>query len=159
MADFKAIETQEELDSIIEQKLKEERERIQTQYNGYLSPDDVKKAKDRYEAKIEELNRQLQTEAGKSSDMNKTLLEKDAEIKKYHTASLKSKIANEIGLSYGAIDFIKGEDEDSIRESATSLKGLMGGGFVPPLANNEDKTDSQEEALRNTLKELNGKGE
>ena len=69
-----------------------------------MSPDDVKKAKDRYEAKIEELNRQLQTEAGKSSDMNKTLLEKDAEIKKYHTASLKSKIANEIGLSYGAID-------------------------------------------------------
>lgn len=35
----------------------------------------------------------------------------------------------------------------------------MGGGFVPPLANNEDKTNSQEAALRNTLKELNGKGE
>ena len=41
MADFKAIETQEELNLIIEQKLKEERERIQTQYNGYLSPDDL----------------------------------------------------------------------------------------------------------------------
>lgn len=159
MSGFKTIETQEELDLIIEQRLKEEKEKILGEYDGYMSPDEAKKATAEFERKLEAINKQLEVETGKSSDLNKQLQEKDAQLKKLHTASLKSKIANELGLSYGAVDFINGEDEESIRESANSLKGLMGGGFVPPLANNEDRTDSQEAALRNTLKELNGKGE
>ena len=43
---FKTIETQEELDNIIKDRLERER----AKYNGYMSAEDVQKLKDTYEA-------------------------------------------------------------------------------------------------------------
>ena len=43
---FKPIESQEELDNIIKDRLKRERESTQKKYEGWISPDDHQKALD-----------------------------------------------------------------------------------------------------------------
>ena len=44
MADFQAITTQEELDSIIKDRLKRDREAQTKKYEGWISPEDHQKA-------------------------------------------------------------------------------------------------------------------
>ena len=62
-----------------------------------------------------------------------------------------------MGLSYGAADFLKGEDEDAIRKSAESLKNLVGNMNTAPLASTEPHVgENSEAALRNTLRSLKG---
>ena len=81
----------------------------------------------------------------------------NSKIKGYETESVKTRIAHETGLSYEAIEFLKGDDEDSIRKSAESLKGLVGMTNVTPLASTEGSSgDATDAALRNTLKVLKG---
>ena len=55
----------------------------------------------------------------------------------YETASLKSRIAHEVGLSQEWISRIGGEDEQSIRADAESLKKLVGNGAPLPTKNPE----------------------
>ena len=43
---FKPIETQEELDNIIKERLKRERESTQKKFEGWISPEDHQKALD-----------------------------------------------------------------------------------------------------------------
>ena len=125
MGDFKVIETQEQLDAIISDRLKRERETIKKEYEGFLSPEEVAK--------------------------------KDAKIKGYETDSAKTRIAHEIGLSYEAAKFLSGDDEDSIRKSAESLKALMGSENVAPLASAEPAIgDAKDVAMKNVLNGLKG---
>lgn len=151
MGDFQKIETQEQLDALINEKIKQEREVIGKKYEGYISPED-------YNKQIGDLNKELKEAKEKIAGHDKTIAEKDAKIKAYESRSLKSRIAHEIGLSYDAIDFISGDDEASIKKSAESLKALVGSSQtqVPPLADTEDNAGNDKDAaLRNTLKNLN----
>lgn len=157
MADFTPIETQEQLDSIIGERLKRERETVSKKYEGYISPDDYKNKTADMEKQIGDLNNALNEANKKASNHEKEIAERDSKIKAYETASVKSRIAHETGLSYEAIDFLKGEDEDSIRKSAESLKSLVGVKKEPPLANPEGTDgDDKDAALRKTLRSLKG---
>ena len=116
---FKPIETQEELDNIIKERLKRERESTQ-----------------------------------KRESDEQTIADLTAKNKAYETASLKSRIAHEVGLSYEWTDRIGGEDEESIRKDAESLKKLVGAGAQPiPTKNTEagEDVDSGKAALRKVL--------
>ena len=42
MGDFQKIETQEQLDAVIGERIKREKETIGKKYEGYISPDDFK---------------------------------------------------------------------------------------------------------------------
>lgn len=158
MGDFKPIETQEELDAIIGERVKRERETSTKRYEGYLSPDEFKNKTADYEKQIGDLTNALNDANDKVEGHKKEIAERDTKIKAYETASLKSRVAHETGLSYDAIDFLKGDDEDSIRESAESLKLLVGSGKpAAPLANPEGSSgEDKDAALRKTLKSLKG---
>lgn len=151
MSDFKVIETQEQLDAIISDRLKRERDTIRKEYEGFLSPEDVAKKYEGYLSPEDEKSKY------KGYLSPEEAAKKDAQIKGYETDSVKTRIAHEAGLSYEAIGFLKGEDEDSIRKSAESLKSLVGGSSVAPLASTEKSTnDTTTAALRNTLNGLKG---
>lgn len=160
MAEFQTIETQEQLDTVIGDRIKQERETLEKQYEGYLSPEDAETKKKEYEKQIGNLQTALNDANEKIANHDKEIAERDSKIKSYETASLKAKIAREAGLSYEAVDFLKGEDEDSIRVSADALKTLMGSSKPePPLASGEQNIIGADAALRNTLKNLTSKGE
>lgn len=151
MADFKAIETQEQLEEVLKERLKKERETIRKEYEGYLSPQQVD---DKYKGY---LSPDAVTEKYKEYLSPEDAAKLNTKIKGYETDSVKTRIAHETGLSYDAVQFLRGEDEESIRKSAESLKGLMGVTDVPPLANTEAQMPSVTEvALKNTLKGLKG---
>ena len=135
---FKPIETQEELNNIIKDRLKRERESTEKRFEGYISPEEHAKA-------IAESNKAFD-DYKKAHEGDEALI-KDltAKNKSYETASLKSRIAHEVGLSYEWIGRISGEDEKSIRADAESLKKLVGTGqtVVLPTKNPEANENSQ----------------
>lgn len=141
MAEFVKIETQEQFDAAIGERIKRERETLEKKYSekysGYISPDDFAAKSKEYDEKIGNLNKTLTTANEKISGFDKQIAERDAKIKAYESHSVKTRIAHETGLSYDAVEFIKGDDEESIRKSAQSLKALFGGGNPAPLADND----------------------
>ena len=150
MADFKVIETQEQLDSIIGERLKRERESIKKEYVNYLSPEEVAKKYEGY------LSPEDEAKKYKGYLSPEEAAKKDAKIKGYETDSVKTRIAHETGLSYDAVAFLRGDNEETIRKSAESLKSLMGSSQVAPLADIESNQDNTGAALKNMLKGLKG---
>lgn len=149
--EFKPIETQEKLDSIIEARLKRERETTNKRYEGWISPEDHQKA-------IEEANKALDDYKKAHEGDEKTIADLTAKNKEYETASLKSRIAHEVGLSYEWISRISGDDEASIRADAESLKKLVRSGYTPnqTKSTETDKILSKSDAaLRQVLDGIN----
>ena len=143
---FKPIETQEELDGIIKERLKRERETTQKRFEGWVSPEDHQKA-------IDEANKAFDDFKKAHEGDEQTIADLTAKNKAYETASLKSRIAHEVGLSYEWISRIGGDDEASIRSDAESLKKLVGRGAPLPTKSTEtDKNlSSTDRALRSVL--------
>ena len=151
MSEFKAIETQEQLEEVLKERLKRERETTRKEFEGFLSPSDVAEKYKGY------LSPDDVKEKYKDHLSPEEVAKLNSKIKGYETESVKTRIAHETGLSYEAIEFLKGDDEDSIRKSAESLKGLVGMTNVAPLASTEGSSgDATDAALRNTLKVLKG---
>lgn len=151
MSEFKAIETQEQFDAAISELLKRERETVRKEFEGYLSPEEEGEKYAGYLSPDDEKKKY------KDYLSPEEVAKKDAKIKGYETDSVKMRIAHEAGLSYDAVAFLKGEDEDSIRKSAETLKSIIGTNNLAPLASTESRVDgTQETALKNTLKGLKG---
>lgn len=148
---FKPIETEDEFEKAVEERLKAERAAIKKTYEGFLSPEDVAaKYKDHLspEDVTAKYGKHLSPED--AAKLN-------ARIKGYENEALKAKIAHEAGLTYDAVRFLSGEDEASIKKNAETLKGLIGANNVAPLANPEGVlSGGQDAALKNTLKGLKG---
>lgn len=163
MGEFKVIETQEQLDALIGERIKKAKESAKKEFEGYLSPEEAKKYEGylspedvakKYEGYLspEEIAKKY---AGYLSP--EEAAKKDAKIKGYETDSVKTRVAHEVGLSYDAVSFLKGEDEESIRKSAESLKNLVGTVNVSPLASTEaDAGKVNDTAFKNVLKGLKG---
>lgn len=132
---FKPIETQEELNAIIKDRLKRERESTEKRFEGWVSPEDHAKA-------IEDANKAFDDYKKVHEGDEQTIKELTAKNKEYETATLKSRIAHEVGLSYEWISRISGEDEQSIRSDAESLKKLVGSGNNVPIPTKSTETET-----------------
>ena len=146
---FKPINTQEELDNIIKERLKRERETTSKKFDGWISPEDHHKA-------IDDANKAFDDYKKAHEGDEQTIADLTAKNKAYETASLKSRIAHEVGLDYAWISRINGEDEKSIREDAESIKKLVGAGANSNLMPTKTPEaggdyDSSSAALRSVL--------
>lgn len=114
MPEFKPIETQEALDAIIKDRIerakKSAADETAKKYEGYLSPDDVKKHTDQITA----LTDKLKESETKIADLT-------AKNSAYEIASVKTKIAHEVGLPYELADRLSGTTEEEIRKDADAL--------------------------------------
>ena len=130
---FTPINTQEEFDEAIKDRLAREGEKSK----GYTSPDDLEKIKSDHKKEIDKLNGQINDANQKLKEKDGAITERDAKIKKYETDSVKMRIARETGLPDDAVDYLKGEDADSIKKSAESLKAIIGAKPEQPLRDTE----------------------
>lgn len=144
MGDFNPINTQEEFDAKIKDRLARERDSITKKYEGWISPDDHAKSLADYQKQIDEIN------ASHSQD-SETIKTLTAQVKSFETANLKSKVAYELGLPYGMSSRIAGETEEEIRKDAQSLKDLIGTSKPQaPQATTEPRlSQSPEKAMEN----------
>lgn len=150
MSDFKVIESQEQLDALIGERLKKARELTRKEFDGFLSPEEVA---EKYKGYLSPEDEKKKYHGFISPS---EAAEKDARIKGYESSSLKMQIAHETGLPFEMASRLSGDSEDDIRKDAENLVKLIGRQApTAPLASTEPyvaKENDTREALKRTLK-------
>lgn len=152
--EFKPIESQEALDAVIKNRLerntKTVTEEVTRKYEGYLSPEDVAKAREEDGKKIAELTDKLKGQDTVIADLT-------AKNKAYELGSTKVRIALESGIPYELADKLSGEDEESIKADALNLSRFVAKGGIPPQRYNPEKPEGDEktQALKQVLATIN----
>ena len=152
----KAITTQEELDAVLGERLKRERETSAKRYERWTSPDDMKKITDDHAKALKKLQ-------DAAAEAEKTIADKDkliAEGAKYKTDLEKTRIALAAGLPEKYATRLVGENADEWKADAEAMaKDFAPQKVTPPLGNPDPapaKTNSEREAYRTMLKGLDG---
>lgn len=128
MADFTVIETQEQLDKVIGERLKRAEKQAAEKYADY---DDLKKQN-------AQLTEQVQKHKATVDELN-------AKVHQYETASVKTKVALEIGLPYQMASRLTGDDEKAIRADAEAMVKLIGDNRpTAPLGSSEPNVKNTE---------------
>ncbi len=149
--EFTPITTQEQFEAAMKDRM----DRYAKKFEGYTSPDDLAKIKSDYDGQIATLTKAAEDNAKKYAGYDKELAERDARIKGYETASVKTRIAHEVGLPYELAARLSGETEDDIRKDAESLVGLIGNGHqITPLASSETAEDKVKTAVKQLSEKL-----
>lgn len=147
--DFRAITSQEELDGIIKDRLKRERESTSKKFEGWISPEDHQRALDEAAKSFDDYKKAHESD-------EQTIADLTAKNKAYETASLKSRIAREVGLPYECAERIRGEDEQSMLDDAKALKKLVGSSQpIPTKSTETEAPDAETAALRTVLNGIN----
>lgn len=118
MSEFKVIETQEQLDAIIGERIARAERKAAEKYADY---DDMKTATETLNKQIADLTQQLKEKDEAIAGSKTTVEDLQAKVRQYETASVKTKIAHEVGLPYQLADKLSGDDEDAIREDAKKM--------------------------------------
>lgn len=147
--------TQEEVNKLVGQARLEGKDAGRKEYEGWISPDDLAKQREELSAKVEELNGQITTLTDEQTLLKTQLTEKDDAIAKYEIDSVKTRVAREFGLSYEAIGFLQGEDEEAIKKSAEALKDLVGAQAPSPSFNPE--MPPEEDGVTAAFRKMNPK--
>ena len=157
MSEFKTIETQEELDNIIKDRLDRNTKKITAevtkQFEGYISPDDAAKSKKALEDEITKLTAQITEKDTKIADIT-------AKNTAYETAAVKAKIAREYGIPAELADRISGTNEDEYKADAENLAKFVAAGkptapmFSAEPSGNVGQTTSTDAALMAVLNTL-----
>ncbi len=133
----KAITTQEELDAVIGERLKREKESSAKKYSGWTSPEDLQKLTDDHQKELKKLQDAL-------ADTQKQIEEKDktiAESAQYRTALDKTRAALAAGLDVKYADRLKGETVEEWQKDAEELaKDFAMSHSAPPLGNPDPAT-------------------
>ncbi len=156
MAEFTAITTQEQLDAIIGERLKRERETLSKKYADY---DDIKKKAGDYEKQISDLTRSMEETAQKYTGYDRQLEELQGKLRAHETASVKTRIAHEYHIPYELAGRLSGETEEDIKKDAESLAQFIAKAPAAPLREPENHADAKTAALRQLTAELTRKGD
>lgn len=124
MSEFKIIETQEQFDARIADRLERDRKTYQSalKEKGWKSPEE-------FAAEVKALNDQIEALNNAAAETQKTLAAKDEEIAagtKYRTDLAKTRIVVAAGLDIDFADRLKGESEDEWKADAASLAKRVG---------------------------------
>ena len=122
--EFKSITTQEEFDSRIRERLERAEKSARKAFDGWTSPDDLKAINAKHEQAIADLNAKHAEEMKKYDGYGEKFAALENENKSLKVSALKTKIANEKNLSLDAVEFLNGEDEETITASADKLAKL-----------------------------------
>lgn len=111
--------TQEELERILSERLKREREK----YKDY---DELRKAAEEYK-KIKEAQMSEQEKLQmRLAEIEREKLERERELAELKMSMTKQKVLSELGLPLSLADRVFGETEEEIRQDAEELKKLFG---------------------------------
>lgn len=145
--EFKIISTQEELDAVIGDRLRRERESSAKKYEGWTSPDALKKLQEEHASELAKLQ-----EAAAASQ--KVLEEKDAEIQaglSYKTELEKTRIALEAGLPVKYATRLVGDNADAWKADAEAMAKDFAPKNSTPLGTNDSAPSDGGDAISKAL--------
>ncbi len=116
--DFKPIETQEQLNAIIGERLSRLEKKNSEETAGLRK-------------EIETLTKAKDENAAKLAESEKKLKESESKVKEYETAAVKARIAKEAGIPEGFVDRLRGTTEEELKKDAEELKKLFPEGHAP----------------------------
>lgn len=154
MSEFKTIETQEELDNIVKERIRREREK----FGDY---DDLKKRVSELETENSALKSTVEDNKQTRAELDAQITELQGQVSNYETASLRTRIALQNGLPYDLADRLQGADEEALRADAERLAGFMRPPTPQaPLRDTEPTMgDDKTIQMKQMLHELQPKGE
>ncbi len=139
--DFKPIETQEEFEKAVEERLQS----AQKQFEGYISPDD-------FASKTAALNEEISALKASNSELS-------GKIKACEISSAKIRIANESGIPFELAEMLSGESEKEIRAEAEKLSKYIARSAqpLPKFSGEKPIKSTQEAAYLSMLESINNK--
>ena len=150
MTEFKAIETQEQLNAIIKARLDREKEK-------YADYDKLSEKIKNLETENSSLKQTItDKEASESTNLTK-IAELESNVNSWKNKSLKQQIAMKNGLPFELADRLQGDTEESLTEDAERLASLVSvKNYTQPLADKEPNIESNgiEAAWRSVVKNL-----
>lgn len=145
MAEFKAIETQEQFDSMIKDRLERAKADVRKEYADYES---IKSSL------AEKTNKETEL-TGKVSDYEKQIGELKGKLSKSETDSAKTRIAYELGLPFEMCSRLVGTTEEEIRKDAEALSKFVRVSPPAPLYNPEGgQSSAKDAALKQMVQSL-----
>lgn len=151
---FKIIETQEQFDAAIADRLRRAEDKYKEKYSDY---DVIKAQLDEIKTERDALTKQLEEANGKITGNNDVVSALKAQIAKHETDSVKTRIALEKGLPYEFASRLSGDDEEAIAKDAEKIAALIKSQQAPaPLRDPEPALpgNTKDAALRSMLQDL-----
>ncbi|HEL1545476.1 TPA: DUF4355 domain-containing protein [Streptococcus suis] len=149
MSEFKAIETQEELDTIIKARLN----RLKEQYADY---DELKSRVSTLEAENAGLKETVAQSNQTAADFESQIEGYKSTIAGYETAKTKTTIALKYGLPIEFADRLQGEDEESLTADAERFASFMKPQApIPPLKDIEPEVKGEDASYKALVQNLN----
>ena len=136
--EFKVIETQEQLDAIVSERVKRAKESVRKEYadfdtykQAYENQETVKQT---YENQIAEMQKQY-------AETQSTIDGLNTKIAQYEMDSVKTRACVEYGLPLEMASRIHGATEEEIMKDASTLSSFVSTKSAPPLRNPEAKIE------------------
>lgn len=149
MAEFTPINTQEEFDALISDRIQRAQNTVRKEYADY---DSVK-------SELSTAKTDLEKAAQQNTDLSNQIKELQEKLSKSETDSAKTRIALEMGLPLEMCSRLQGKTEDELREDAKGLASLFTRQNVPPLFNPEAQAeDTKQKALKGLLGQIMPQG-
>ena len=157
MADFKVINTQEEFDAAIKERLDRAGKKIREEYNGWTSPEGLKELTDKHQEEIQKLTEAHSKDLEKYAGYEERFTEQTNRIHELEISALKVRIATEMQLPLGAAEFLQGDDEKSIAESAEKLKKLSSAQQSQSRGHTRETETKEADGVLSAFQKLNPK--
>lgn len=142
--EFKPIETQAELDKIIE--------KVKSEFKDY---DELKAQNEQLNADLKATQDQVESLQKGSGDYEKQIENLESQVKTYEQDKLKSQIAFEYKIPRSLAGRLVGDNEESLRADAESMAETLGAQQpVAPLASTEPSEKDEDDAYRNLANQI-----
>lgn len=160
MSEFKVIESQEEFDARIKDRIERAKEKAIEDYKTEIKKtiDELKSENSSLKNEVAGYKESLEEVKGKDETI-KGLNEK---ISAFERADVKRNIALEYGLPLKLAEKISGDDEDSMKKDAEGMAKYFSESkksYEPPLKSYENKVNEKDQALKKLLDGLDMEGE
>ena len=145
MSDFKVIDSQEEFDLRIKDRLQRKEEQVRNEYEEII---ENLKAEN---ASLKSENSELMSNVEKAKEKDTEIESLRGQIQGYEKSELRRKVALDNNIPYKLAERIKGDTEEDMIEDAKNLSTYFGEReIVPPLRNPEGDS-GENSALKDLL--------
>ncbi|MEB8399705.1 capsid assembly scaffolding protein Gp46 family protein [Enterococcus casseliflavus] len=151
---FKAIETQEELDRIIQERLSREKWK-------FADYDEIKTRNAALETEVDALKSTIEETSNAAKTHEQTIADLNKQIAEKETVNLRTRIALQNGLPIDLADRLIGSDEESIKADAERLAGYVSKKQTPPPLKKTEKNleEGKDGAYKKLIQGLTQEGE
>lgn len=154
MTDFKAIETQEDFDKAISNRLKRQEETLQKQYQEkYADYDNLKSSNETLKKELADTKKTLDDHKAKAETYDNQINELTSKVTEYEQANLRTNVALSNGIPYDLASRLVGNTEEELIEDAKRFSQFMKDSrpTAPLKSTEQNERQSEEQRLYGNL--------